>query len=144
MSSSGPNPRNVVILGALDTKGRGRVSDGPNDSGTSRYHVMRQVEESLRRLNTDRIDLYQTHSFHPETPLEETLRAMDDLVHQGKVLYTGMSNSKSWQLTEAMWTCDRLGLDAIVSEQTQYSLVAREIEREVLSFARRQGIGILA
>jgi aryl-alcohol dehydrogenase-like predicted oxidoreductase len=128
----------------IATKFRGRVGPGPNDSGTSRYHIMRQVERSLQRLQTDRIDLYQTHGPDPDTPIEETLRAMDDLVRQGKVLYTGMSNSPGWHLAEAMWTCDRLGLEAIVSEQTQYSLVARGIEREVLPFARAHGIGVLA
>ncbi len=133
--------RDEVVIA---TKFRGRVGDGPNDSGTSRYHVIGQVEASLRRLETDRIDLYQTHGYDPETPMEETLRALDDLVRQGKIVYTGMSNSKGWQLAEAMWACDRLGLDAIVSEQAEYSLVARELEREVLPFTRRHGIGVLA
>jgi aryl-alcohol dehydrogenase-like predicted oxidoreductase len=105
---------------------------------------MREVERSLQRLGTDRIDLYQTHSSDPDTPLEETLRALDDLVRQGKVLYTGTSNSAAWQLAESLWTSDRLGLDAIVSEQAQYSLVARDLEREVVPFARRHGIGVLA
>ena len=129
--------RDEVIIA---TKVRGRVGPGPNDSGTGRYHVMREVERSLQRLQTDRIALYQTHGPDPDTPLEETLRALDDLVRHGKVLYTGTSNSAAWQLAESIWTSDRLGLDAIVSEQAQYSLVERDVEREVLPFARRHGM----
>ena len=128
----------------IATKFRGQVGPGPNDSGTSRYHIMREVEESLRRLRTDHIDLYQTHSPDPTVSIEETIRALDDLVRQGKVLYTGMSNSAAWQLCEALWTSDRLGLESIVSEQTQYNLLERQIEREVVPFAQRYGVGIVA
>ena len=128
----------------IATKVRGRVGPGPNDGGTSRYHVMREVERSLRRLRTDHIDLYQLHGPDPEVPVEETLRAFDDLVRQGKVLYTGMSNSRAWQLCEALWTSDRLGLESIVSEQAPYNLLDKRIEREVVPFAGRYGIGILA
>ena len=128
----------------IATKVQGSVGPGPNDSGTSRYHIMREVERSLRRLRTDHIDLYQVHGPDPEVPVEETLRAFDDLVRQGKVLYTGMSNSRAWQLCEALWTSDRLGLESIVSEQAPYNLLERQIEREVVPLARRYGIGILA
>ena len=131
---------NVVIA----TKFRSSIGQGPNDSGTSRYHIMREVERSLERLRTDRIDLYQAHGPDPTVEIEETLRALDDLVHQGKVRYIGMSNSAAWHLSEALWTSDRLGLNSVVSEQASYSLLDRRIEREVVPVALRHGIGILA
>ena len=128
----------------IATKFRGSVGPGPNDSGTGRYHIMREVEHSLRRLRTDHIDLYQTHGPDPDVPIDETLRALDDLVRQGKVRYTGMSNSRAWQLAEALWTSDRLGLDSVISEQASYNLLNRQIEREVVPLSLRYGIGILA
>ncbi len=125
--------RDAVVLA---TKVSAPMGHGPNDSGGSRYHLMRQVEASLRRLGTDHIDLYQLHARDLTTPLEETLRALDDLRHQGKVHYFGTSNSAAWQLCEALWTSDRLRIAPIVSEQASYSLFDRALETDVLPFCR--------
>ena len=94
-------PRDRLVIA---TKVRGRMGEGPNDEGLSRTHIMNAIEASLKRLGTDYIDLYQAHSYDGQTPIEETLQAMDDLVHQGKVRYTGCSNYPAWRLTEAIWT----------------------------------------
>lgn len=132
--------RDKVVLA---TKVFHPMGDGPNDRGSSRYHIMEQVHASLRRLNTERIDLYQLHRPDPETPLEETLRTLEDLRRQGKILYFGTSKYAGWQLTEALWTSDRLGLAPIVSEQPEYSLVERSIEAEVLPVTRKFGLGVV-
>ncbi|MDP6380265.1 MAG: aldo/keto reductase, partial [Phycisphaerae bacterium] len=95
----------------LATKVYGWVDKLPNGHGSSRYHIMREVENSLRRLQTDHIDLYQLHRPHPETPIEETMRAMDDLVRQGKVRYIGTSVFGGWELVEALWTADHYNLE---------------------------------
>ena len=94
----------------LATKLHGKMGPGPNDQGQSRKHIMDAIEQSLRRLATDYIDLYQVHRFDPTCPLDETLRALDDLVHSGKVRYIGASNYAAWQLCTALWTSDKLGL----------------------------------
>ena len=125
------------------TKVCGRMGDLPNDQGLSRAHIMDGVEASLRRLGTDYIDLYQVHFPDPDTPIEETLRALDDLVHQGKVRYIGCSNFAAWQICEALWVSDRHHLASFVSVQPQYNLLNRTIERELLPFCRRFGIGII-
>ncbi len=127
----------------LATKVYNTMGDGPNDRGNSRYHIMDQVHASLRRLNTDRIDLYQLHRPDPDVPIEETLRTLEDLRRQGKILYFGTSKFAGWQLCEALWTSDRLGLAPIVSEQPEYSLVDRSIEAEVLPLTRKYGIGVV-
>lgn len=132
--------RDKVVLA---TKVFHPMGDGPNDRGSSRYHIMEQVHASLRRLNTERIDLYQLHRPDPETPIEETLRTLEDLRRQGKILYFGTSKYAGWQLTEALWTSDRLGLAPIVSEQPEYSLVDRSIEAEVLPVTRKFGLGVV-
>ena len=132
--------RDQVVLA---TKVFHPMGDGPNDRGSSRYHIMEQVHASLRRLDTERIDLYQLHRPDPETPIEETLRTLEDLRSQGKVLYYGTSKYAGWQLTEALWTSDRLGLAPIVSEQPEYSLVDRSIEAEVLPVTRKFGLGVV-
>lgn len=132
--------RDKVVLA---TKVFHPMGDGPNDRGSSRYHIMEQVHASLRRLNTERIDLYQLHRPDPEVPLEETLRTLEDLRRQGKILYFGTSKYAGWQLTEALWTSDRLGLAPIVSEQPEYSLVDRSIEAEVLPVTRKFGLGVV-
>ncbi|RPI41495.1 MAG: aldo/keto reductase [Betaproteobacteria bacterium] len=111
--------------------------------GGSRRYVMRAVEASLRRLNTDWIDLYQMHRPDPLTPIEETLRALDDLVHQGKVRYIGCSNFAAWQAVEAHWTARYHGLTRFVSCQDQYSLVARDIERDLIPAMAACGLGLL-
>jgi len=119
------------------------VGDGPNDRGSSRAHIMREVEGSLRRLGTDWIDLYQIHEFDPDTPLEETLRALDDLVRQGKVRYVGCSNYAAWQLAKALGISERLHLTRYVSIQPPYSPADRGIERELVPLCLDQGVGIL-
>ena len=128
----------------ITTKVNSETGPGPNDRGTSRYHVMREVEQSLRRLDTDRIDVYILHNFDRTTPMEETLRAMDDLVRQGKVRYVGCSNFAAWQVCKGLWTQDRLGLDSFICVQNQYSLVNRGLEREMFGLARDQGLGVMA
>jgi aryl-alcohol dehydrogenase-like predicted oxidoreductase len=134
------NRRHVVLA----TKARGRMWDGPNGEGLSRAHLLQACEDSLRRLGTDYIDLYQTHRPDDDTPIEETLRAMDDLVRQGKVRYIGCSNYKGWELVEAVLTAQCAGLAAFVSVQPHWSLVHRaEFEREAQAAVRRLGLGII-
>ena len=132
--------RDDVILA---TKVHGRMGPGPNDIGQSRHHIMRGVEASLKRLDTDYIDLYQVHGFDALTPLEETLRALDDLVRSGKVRYIGCSNYSGWHLMKALGISEREGLERFVSQQVYYSLVARELEYELVPLALDQGIGSL-
>jgi aryl-alcohol dehydrogenase-like predicted oxidoreductase len=119
------------------------MGEGPNDRGLSRKHVMEQCHASLRRLRTDYVDLYQCHRYDPETPLEETLRALDDLVAQGKVLYTGVSEWKAGQIAEAVGLQERLGLRRLISNQPEYSILARQIEPEILPTSERLGLGQL-
>jgi aryl-alcohol dehydrogenase-like predicted oxidoreductase len=134
-------PRQQLILA---TKVRGRMGDGPNAEGLSRAHIMNAVEDSLRRLGTDYIDLYQAHSRDLDTPIDETLRAFDDLVHQGKVRYIGASNYSAWKLMQALWTSDQLGLARYDSLQPHYSLVHRaEFERELADVCREYGVGVI-
>lgn len=132
--------RDDVILA---TKVHGRMGPGPNDIGQSRHHIMRGLEASLKRLETDYIDLYQVHRFDALTPLEETLRALDDLVRSGKVRYIGCSNYSGWHLMKALGISEREGLERFVSQQVYYSLVARELEYELVPLALDQGIGSL-
>jgi aryl-alcohol dehydrogenase-like predicted oxidoreductase len=128
----------------LATKVRARVWDGPNGEGLSRAHIVRAVEASLRRLQTDYIDLYQSHAPDLKTPIDETLRAFDDLVHQGKVRYVGCSNYNGYQLMEATFTARHAGLQEYVSIQPHYSLVEREnFERHTLPVVRQFGVGII-
>jgi len=127
----------------IATKAGLKTGDGPNDSGSSRHHLFREIEGSLRRLQTDYIDLYQIHAFDPATPLDETLRALDDLVSQGKVRYIGCSNYDAWQLCKALWTSDRLNLVRYDSVQPPYSPADRRIERELLPLCRDQGVGVI-
>ncbi len=116
---------------------------GPLDRGASRQHIMEQAEGSLRRLGTDYIDLYYIHVPDPNTPIEETLRALDDLVHQGKVRYIGCSNFTPWQVCEAVWTSRLMNLASFVVTQNQYSLVNRSFEREMAAFCQQYGIGLI-
>lgn len=127
----------------LATKVHGRTGEGPNQRGSSRLHIMQAVEASLRRLGTDWIDLYQLHLPDADTPIEETLRALDDLVRQGKVRYVGTSNFASWQLVFALWASQRDHLVQVVSEQPPYSLLDRHIEREILPACRAFDIALL-
>jgi aryl-alcohol dehydrogenase-like predicted oxidoreductase len=127
----------------LATKLHGRMGDGPNDVGQSRHHIIRACEDSLRRLGTDYIDLYQVHGFDALTPLEETLGALDDLVRSGKVRYIGCSNYSAWHLMKALCISERKGLERFVSQQVYYSLIARELEYELVPLSLDQGLGIL-
>jgi aryl-alcohol dehydrogenase-like predicted oxidoreductase len=117
------------------------TGDGPNDRGLSRKHIVESANGSLRRLGTDYVDLYQAHRFDHETPLEETLRAFDDLVRQGKVLYVGVSEWRADEIARALKIADEMGFDRIVSNQPQYSMLWRVIEAEVVPLSRREGLG---
>lgn len=127
----------------LSTKCRLPMSENINHSGATRVNIMREVEASLRRLQTDYIDLYQLHSWDPYTPLEETLRSLDDLVRQGKVRYIGMSNYMAWQVSTALGMQEHLGLEKYITAQMYYSLVGRGLEHEFMSFAEYHNIGLI-
>jgi aryl-alcohol dehydrogenase-like predicted oxidoreductase len=127
----------------IATKVRMPMGDGPNDAGLSRHHIIRGCEASLRRLGTDYIDLYQVHEWDGQTPLEETLDALDTLVKQGKVRYLGCSNYGGWQMTKALGISEREHFERFVSTQVYYSLQARDIETEIVPAAIDQGVGIL-
>ena len=128
----------------LATKCRGRMGPGDNDEGLSRKHILRACEDSLRRLKTDYIDLYQVHGPDPTTPVEETMRALDSLVQSGKVRYLGCSNYLAWQMAEALWTSDKLGLARFVCDQPRYNMLFRMIEDEIVPLCQSQGVGIIA
>jgi len=125
----------------LATKVYFPMGEGPNDRGLSRKHIMEQCHASLRRLGTDYIDLYQCHRYDPEAPLEETLRALDDLVTQGKVLYVGVSEWSATQIADGVYTARELNLDRIVSNQPVYNMLQRYIEPDILPLCEREGIG---
>jgi aryl-alcohol dehydrogenase-like predicted oxidoreductase len=127
----------------LATKVLGRMGSGPNDTGLSRRHIMQSVEESLTRLDTDYIDLYQIHGFDPLTPLEETLRALDDLVRSGKVRYIGCSNLAAWQLMKALWVSDKFNLHRFESLQAYYTIAGRDLEREMVPVLEDQNLGLM-
>ncbi len=120
------------------------VGEGPNDRGLSRRHIMRQVDTSLRRLQTDRLDMYLIHEPDPETRLDETLRALDDLIRMGKVLYMGASNIEAWRLARALWISDKHGLSPFEWVQNSYSLLDLAPEREVFPLCANQGLGFTA
>jgi len=128
----------------ISTKVYWPVGDGPNDRGLSRKHVTESLHASLRRLNTDYIDLYQAHRYDHETPLAETLRAFDDLVRAGKVLYVGVSEWRAEEITAALRIADQMGFDRIVSVQAQYNMLWRVVEPEVLPLCAAEGLGHLA
>jgi len=131
-------PRDSYVLA---TKVFGSMGDGPNDRGLSRKHIMEQADASLKRLGHDYIDIYYCHRYDDETPLVETLRAMDDLVRQGKVLYVGVSEWQASQMAEALGAADRLLLDRIVVNQPKYNMFERYIEKEIIPLGERSGIG---
>jgi aryl-alcohol dehydrogenase-like predicted oxidoreductase len=133
--------RHEVVLA---TKVRGRMGAGPNDVGLSRLHIMESVEASLKRMNTDYIDLYQIHRPDPVTNIEDTLRALDDLVRQGKVRYIGCSNLWAWQVMQALAVSDGQGLERFKCTQSYYSLAGREIERDLIPLVEDQAMGLLA
>jgi aryl-alcohol dehydrogenase-like predicted oxidoreductase len=119
------------------------MGEGPNFRGGSRHYVMRAIEASLKRLQTDYLDLYQMHEPDPETPIEETLRALDDLVKAGKVRYIGTSNFAAWQLCEALWTSSVNHLHSFITEQPRYHILDRKIEEELVPFCQAYKIGII-
>jgi aryl-alcohol dehydrogenase-like predicted oxidoreductase len=127
----------------LATKVRMPMGEGPNDAGLSRHHIIRAAEASLRRLGTDHIDLYQVHEWDGQTPLEETLSALDALVQAGKVRYIGASNYAAWHLMKALGISERTGLPRFASQQIYYSLQARDAETELVPVSIDQGLGIL-
>jgi len=134
------HPREEVLIA---TKARMSMGDGPNNAGLSRHHLIASCEASLRRLNTDYIDLYQVHEWDGQTPLEETLEALDQLVRSGKVRYVGCSNYAGWQLMKALGISEREHLQRFVSQQVYYSLQARDIEYEIVPACVDRGLGIL-
>ncbi len=128
----------------IATKCFNPTGDSLNDSGSSRQHIMRAVEDSLRRLQTDHIDILYLHHCDSETPLDETLRALDDLVRSGKVRYIACSNFDAWRLMEALWISDTRGWERFICYQPQYNLVVRDIEAEILPACRHKGVGVVA
>jgi aryl-alcohol dehydrogenase-like predicted oxidoreductase len=138
LKARGPAVRDQLVL---SSKVFNPVGDGPNDRGLSRRHILRQIDASLRRLGTDHLDLYLIHEPDPATPLDETLRALDDLVHQGKVRYIGASNMPAWLMTKALWLSDKYGLHRFEWVQNAYSLLDRGDERELFPLCADQQLG---
>ena len=127
----------------LATKCGGPMGEGPNQAGLSRKHILAACEASLRRLQTDYLDLYQVHWPDPQTPVEETLSALDQLVREGKVRYIGCSNFPAWQLADALWTSKMHGWAGFVSDQPRYNVLFRMIEDEILPLCRAHGLGVI-
>jgi aryl-alcohol dehydrogenase-like predicted oxidoreductase len=133
--------RDEVVLA---TKGRQVMGQGPNQQGASRLHLMNELDASLKRLGTDYIDLYYTHAPDYDTPIDETLRAMDDMVRSGKVRYIACSNFRAWRLCEALWVSDKLGLDRFSCVQPLYNIVNRDIEVELLPLCQTHQVGVVS
>ncbi|MGK6319367.1 aldo/keto reductase [Sphingomonas sp. DT-204] len=127
----------------ISTKATFRAGDGPNDVGSSRYHLVRACEASLRRLGTDHIDLYFMHGFDATTPVDETLRALDDLITSGKIGYIGASNFSGWHLMKSLATSEKYGLARYVAYQGYYSLIGRDYEWELMPLGLDQGVGLM-
>lgn len=146
--------RSEVILGralghartevVITSKVASRVGPGPNDEGGSRSHIFREIERSLRRLGTDYLDVYLLHRFDPDTPLDEQLRALDDVARQGKARYVGVCNYAAWQVCRALWIQDRLSAAPLVVVQNPYSLLNRGLEAEMFPLVRSLGLGVMA
>jgi aryl-alcohol dehydrogenase-like predicted oxidoreductase len=135
----GPTRDKLVIA----TKVFSPMGDDPNQRGLSRKHIMHSIDDSLRRLGTDYVDLYQIHRFDPFTPIEETLEALDDVVRAGKALYIGASSMYAWQFQKMLYTSDKLGLAKFVTMQNHYNLIYREEEREMIPLCKAEGIGLI-
>ncbi len=145
--------RSEVILGkaiqgkrddiVITSKVFSQIGPGPNDNGLSRYHILREAERSLTRLNTDRIDIYLIHAPDETTPQEETIRAMDDLVRAGKVRYIGCCNHQAWQACKALWTAERINATPYMCVQNMYSLLNRDLETEMFGLVREEGLGVM-
>jgi aryl-alcohol dehydrogenase-like predicted oxidoreductase len=148
-----PDGRSEEYLGAaleglrdrvvLATKGRFKMGEGPNDLGASRYHILNAVEASLRRLRTDHIDLYQIHAWDETTPVEETMRTLDDLIRSGKVRYIGTSQFSAWQLCRGNDVAEMMGWEQFVTIQTHYHMLERNAERELMPYCAWAKVGIL-
>ena len=132
--------RDKVVLA---TKGKNPMGDGPNQRGSSRLHLIRAVDDSLRRLNTDYIDVYYVHTPDDETPIDETLRALDDIVRSGNARYIACSNFRTWRLMEALWTSDKLNLHRFACVQPLYNICNRDIEVELLPMCREYKVGVV-
>jgi aryl-alcohol dehydrogenase-like predicted oxidoreductase len=135
----GPSRDRVVIA----TKVFNAMGDDPNQRGLSRKHIMHAIDDSLRRLGTEYVDLYQIHRFDYDTPIEETLQALHDVVRMGKALYIGASSMFAWQFAKMLYTADELGLTRFVTMQNHYNLIYREEEREMIPLCIEEGIGVL-
>lgn len=127
----------------IATKVHGTMGDDVNESGSHRFHIMSAVEESLKRLGTDHIDVYYLHRWDAATRIAESLRALDDCVRQGKVRYIACSNFEAWRVCEALWTSDKLGLEEFVCVQPLYNIVNRDVEVELLPFCEKYGVGVV-
>ena len=145
--------RSEIVLGkaiqgrrddvVITSKVFSQIGPGPNDAGLSRYHIMREVERSLTRLNTDHIDIYLIHAPDETTPQEETIRAMDDLVHSGKVRYIGCCNHQAWQACKALWIADTINATPYMCIQNMYNLLNRDLETEMFGLVREEGLGVM-
>ena len=139
LKALGTKRSDVVIA----TKAMGAMGPGVNDAGVSRYHLMHQIDASLKRLGTDHVDLYQIHGWDPTTPMEEALRALDDMVRSGRVRYIGVSNWAAWQIVKALGISARLGLESFASLQAYYTVAGRDLEREIVPMLRSEGVGLM-
>jgi aryl-alcohol dehydrogenase-like predicted oxidoreductase len=146
--------RSEVVLGkaikgkrdqvVITSKVASSIGPGPNDRGLSRYHILREIENTLRRLATDHVDIYLAHVYDAATPLEETVRALDDIVRSGKARYVGCCNYAAWQVCRALWLADKLDANAYMCVQNPYSLLNRRLETEMFGFVRDRGLGLMA
>ncbi len=127
----------------IATKAMGSMGEGPNDAGVSRYHLMNQIDASLERLGVDHVDLYQIHGWDSQTPMEEALRALDDIVRTGRARYIGVSNWAAWQIMKALGLSERLGLEKFASLQAYYTIAGRELEREIIPMLESEGVGLM-
>ena len=125
------------------TKAMGSMGKGRNDAGISRHHLMDQIDASLKRLGMDHIDLYQIHGWDSQTPMEEALRTLDDIVRSGRVRYIGVSNWAAWQIMKALGLSERLGLEKFASLQAYYTVAGRDLEREIVPMLRSEGVGLM-
>ncbi len=132
--------RDQVVIA---TKGMGPMGEGPNDAGYSRYHLLAQADASLKRLGLDHVDLYQIHGWDPHTPMEEGLRAIEDIVRSGRARYVGVSNWAAWQIAKALGIAERRGWDKFVSDQAFYAVSSRELERELVPMMQSEGLGLM-
>ena len=132
--------RSEVVIA---TKALGPMGDGINECGTSRYHLMDQIDASLKRMRLDHVDLYQIHGWDPETPVEETLRALDDIVRSGRARYIGVSNWAAWQIAKALGISERLSLHRFASLQAYYSIAGRDLEHEIVPMLESEGLGLM-